>query len=299
SATFAATGTNTQTVPTDASGVATSSVLTANAIPGSYSVNAAAAGLAVVPFALSNLAPLASFQASSLSFGTVAYEHTGTQSIDITNTGSSDLHVSQANADGDFSITGSNCDAAIAPQAHCTLTLTFAPTALGARSGHLTIVSDSAADPGSVALDGTGSAAQASLTLSLDDGIAIAQPNHAVTYTLTVANNGPDRAPQTALSDTFPAVLTACSWTSTAAGGATGNTAGPVSSNIAELLDLPMGSSVTYVIHCTVAANAAAGTLTHTATLATDALVSNGGSAGASDVDAIVTDVIFLDGFDH
>lgn len=56
SATFAATGTNSSSVNTDASGVATTSVLTANATLGSYSVSAVVGGVAnSASFTLANL----------------------------------------------------------------------------------------------------------------------------------------------------------------------------------------------------------------------------------------------------
>jgi hypothetical protein len=52
SATFASTGTNTETVLTDADGIATTSALTANATPGTYTVTATGSG--AVTFILTN-----------------------------------------------------------------------------------------------------------------------------------------------------------------------------------------------------------------------------------------------------
>ncbi len=87
-----------------------------------------------------------------------------------------------------------------------------------------------------------------------------------VTYTVTVTNNGPVAATPVGLAVPVPAGLSGVTFTSTASGGASGNTAsgsGPVS----DTLTLPDGASVTYTIIGTVSAPAGATVkLTATAT---------------------------------
>lgn len=89
-------------------------------------------------------------------------------------------------------------------------------------------------------------------------------PGSTVTYSVVATNNGPSAVTDAAVSDNFPAALQNCSWTSTPSGGASGNTNG--SGNLAETLDMPAGSSVTYDITCDIDA-AATGTLDNTASI--------------------------------
>src|SRR5437763_15205153 len=73
--------------------------------------------------------------------------------------------------------------------------------------------------------------------------LTTAMPGGTVTYTISFSNAGPSTATGATAADTFPAALT-CTWTSVAAGGATGNTASG-SGNISNSLNLQAGSSDT------------------------------------------------------
>ncbi|MEM9598667.1 MAG: GEVED domain-containing protein, partial [Acidobacteriota bacterium] len=75
---------------------------------------------------------------------------------------------------------------------------------------------------------------------------------------------GPSDDADVAVVDTPPAELS-CTWTSAAAGGATGS-AGSGSGDLAETLDLPAGSSVTYTLLCAIDP-AAVGSLVNTASV--------------------------------
>ncbi len=86
-------------------------------------------------------------------------------------------------------------------------------------------------------------------------------------------------------SDNFPAGLTA-SWTSVAAGGASGNS--DSSGSLADTLNMPAGSSVTYIVTADIASSAT-GTLINTAT-ATESVTDNDqGNNSASDNDTVLT----------
>jgi uncharacterized repeat protein (TIGR01451 family) len=107
-------------------------------------------------------------------------------------------------------------------------------------------------------------ASEADLEITKTDGVTVATPGQSLTYTIVATNNGPDDAPVATVADTFPAEL-ACSWTSVATGGATGNTSG--SGNLNDTtLSIPVGSTVTYTVTCVIDP-AASGTLTNTATI--------------------------------
>ncbi|HEX4955046.1 MAG TPA: GEVED domain-containing protein [Thermoanaerobaculia bacterium] len=132
---------------------------------------------------------------------------------------------------------------------------------------------------------------QADASVTKNDGSATEIPGTPVTYTIAVANAGPSTATAVSVSDTFPAALTGCSWSSLAAGGATGNTAGPVAGNIAETgLTLPPASSVTYTATCNVDP-AARGSLINTATVASATADPTPGNNSATDTDTLVPQV--------
>jgi hypothetical protein len=80
------------------------------------------------------------------------------QTVTITNTGTSTLDISSISAGGDFSQTNT-CGAALNQLAvgqSCTASVSFAPTASGARSGTLSISDNAVGSPQTVALGGTG-----------------------------------------------------------------------------------------------------------------------------------------------
>ena len=127
---------------------------------------------------------------------------------------------------------------------------------------------------------------QPDLSVTVNDGVTTVNPGDSVTYTMTVANGGsqgPSNAPGSTIVDTFPSQM-ACTWTCS---GVNATCAASGSGNINHTLDLPSGSSVTYVAHCTVSA-AATGTLvnfiTATAAAGMTELFTNNNTATDSDV---------------
>ena len=139
--------------------------------------------------------PVLSLSTSSLTFGDQAVGTTSAaQTVTITNTGTSDLHVAAvstggANA-GDFSASPSGC-ADVPATATCTISVTFTPSAAGARSATLNIVSDSPTSPDQVTLSGTGLNALLALAPNpMNFGnVLLGQSS---TMTLTFSNSGTD-----------------------------------------------------------------------------------------------------------
>src|SRR5262249_20075462 len=91
------------------------------------------------------------------------------QTVTITNTGTAVLTITGITTSGDF-VQTNTCAAAplnnlLNPGQSCTASVTFAPTASGARSGALSISDNATGSPQTVALSGT-STAQFSLTSS-------------------------------------------------------------------------------------------------------------------------------------
>ncbi len=105
----------------------------------------------------------------------------------------------------------------------------------------------------------------ADLSITKTDGQTSEVPGTAVSYTIVVTNNGPSDVMAATVADTFPSDITGVTYTSVAAGGATGNTAaGP--GNINDTVDMPSGSSITYTVSGTINPSATS-SLSNTATV--------------------------------
>jgi uncharacterized repeat protein (TIGR01451 family) len=137
-------------------------------------------------------------------------------------------------------------------------------------------------------------AASADLSITKTDGVTSVTAGGTATYTITASNAGPSAANPATVADTFPAACTSVSYTSTAAGGATGNTAAG-SGNINDTaLNLPSGSSVTYTATCSVSA-AASGTLDNTATVSSATADPDPANNSATDSDTITPAAMMAD----
>jgi len=108
---------------------------------------------------LHGIGTFVSFSPSIPTFGNVKVGTSSPLSITLTNNGGAQLNftgitIIGANA-GDFSETNT-CGTSIAANASCTLTVTFKPTAIGARTANLKISDDGGGTPQRVYLRGTG-----------------------------------------------------------------------------------------------------------------------------------------------
>jgi hypothetical protein len=118
---------------------------------------------------------------TSLSFGSVATGTTsGSQSVTVTNTGGATAAISSISAGSPFAETN-NCGSSLAAGAHCTVTVTFAPTATGSAAGTLTVASNATNPSLTVALSGTGTSGSGGGSTNL----ALNAPVSASSYTQT------------------------------------------------------------------------------------------------------------------
>lgn len=102
------------------------------------------------------IAPQVQFSASSLSFGQQPLGVASTaQTVTLSNPGNATLDIASIITSGDFSQTNT-CGLMLTAGASCTLSVNFTPTAIGARSGTLTLLSDAASSPDVITLGGTG-----------------------------------------------------------------------------------------------------------------------------------------------
>ena len=91
---------------------------------------------------------------SSLAWGTTLVGTTGSsQTVTVQNTGTLGASISSIAASGDFAQTN-NCGTSLAVNASCTITVTFAPTAAGNRTGYVTINSNATNSPTTISLSG-------------------------------------------------------------------------------------------------------------------------------------------------
>ena len=124
-----------------------------NAAGSPHSSTLSGTGTAVPP------GPAVSLTPPALAFGSqLIGATTAAQALTLQNIGGPTLNIASIGASGDFAQTNT-CGATLAPTATCTINVTFTPTALGARSGAVTVASDAAGSPHSSALSGTGVAA--------------------------------------------------------------------------------------------------------------------------------------------
>jgi hypothetical protein len=129
--------------------------ITDNASPATQTVSLTGTGVAT---------PVVSLSPASLTFPAQAVGTcSSAQTVTLCNKGSSALSIIGIIVSGDFSEMNT-CSASLAAGASCTLSVTFTPTAMGTRTGAVTINANTEGDPEAIALTGTGSAPQVSLS---------------------------------------------------------------------------------------------------------------------------------------
>jgi VCBS repeat protein/centrosomal CEP192-like protein/ASPM-SPD-2-Hydin domain-containing protein len=132
---------------------------------------------------------------TSISFGNQLVGSSSTvQMVTLSNTGTATLTISSivitGTNSGDFSETNT-CGNSVTAGANCSISVTFKPTATGARSASLTITDNASGSPQSVALTGTGTVPVVSLggTTSLNFGNEPVGSSSAV-QNVTLSNTG-------------------------------------------------------------------------------------------------------------
>jgi hypothetical protein len=132
-----------------------------------------------------------SLSPSSLSFGSQTVGGSATMTIKVTNNQKTTLTFAGILASGDFSVAASSTCSSGAPLGSaktCNIDVRFTPTAMGVRTGTLTITDDASTSPQTAALSGTGvvnlTPAPASLTFG-----SVALANTSSPQTVTLTNN--------------------------------------------------------------------------------------------------------------
>ena len=162
--------------------------ITDNASPSTQSASLSGTGLAPSPAV--TLIP------GSLDFGAVTQGTSTPLNISVKNSGTGALHITSVAVGGpnanDYSSSNPTCNAAIAVNSSCTVTVIFTPLAPGVRSAAVTITDDASPPTQSVSLTGTGTSAVPAVTFSpaVPSFPATTQGTSSVAQTLTVTNTG-------------------------------------------------------------------------------------------------------------
>ena len=115
-----------------------------------------ATGQLEIPLSGNGVLPIASLSSASAVFGAQLLNTTGTApSIGVLNVGSGSLLVSNVTVTGDFR-QANDCAGGIAVNAGCTIQVFFTPTALGTRSGTMTVFDNTPAGSHSISMSGVG-----------------------------------------------------------------------------------------------------------------------------------------------
>jgi len=148
----------------------------------------------------------ASLSAASLAFGNVGENSpSAAKSITFYNYETQALTVSIATSNPDFAQTNTCGEGSVAAAGHCTITVTFTPSIIGAETGTLTVTDAASNSPQTVALTGTGVVpAYLSVTSFAFGNVTESSPSAAKTITLynneaqalavSIATSNPDFA---------------------------------------------------------------------------------------------------------
>ena len=136
-------------------------------------------------------APIVQLSPTSLTFAEQAFGTTSpAQPVTLSNAGLTPLTITSIAANNDFSQTN-NCPsppATVAPNANCTIQVTFSPADGGSRIGAITISDNAAGNPHTAALSGTGPDFSLS-TASGSSPNATVTAGQAATYNLTLTGS--------------------------------------------------------------------------------------------------------------
>jgi len=154
---------------------------------------------------------------AALTFSSQAYGTTsGTQTVTVTNTGSSALTTGTVTATGDFSATGNCVGSTVQPGKSCTIQVSFTPTGVGSRTGMLTIFTTVNGGELTVSLSGSGTPSGAvSLTPAsinfngVTGGVLVGQTSGL--FQVTASNSGsPALSFTSAVSGPFSIATNSC-----------------------------------------------------------------------------------------
>jgi hypothetical protein len=164
----------------------------AETVSGNVTVTSAQGASAVIPVSGTGLQAGINLTPSSASFGNVTVGAANSQTIQISNTGNATLTITQASVTGaGFSTTGLSLPFSINPGQTSTFNAEFQPSAAGAVSGSISLVSNAATSPSAISLTGTGIAATETLSFSTTSvSFGNVNTGSSASQSVTITNTG-------------------------------------------------------------------------------------------------------------
>ena len=161
-------------------------------ISGNITVATSQGASAVIPVSGGGVQAALAVTPTSVSFGNVTVGSPNSQTIQLTNTGTGVLTISQVSV-----TTGTGYSAStpaltsLNPGQSTTFNVQFAPASAGSASGSVSVLSNAPNSPAMIPLSGTGVAATPALSFSTTSlGFGTVNPGSSATQTLTVTNTG-------------------------------------------------------------------------------------------------------------
>jgi len=162
-------------------------------VTGNITVSTSQGTSAVIAVSASGLQPALTVTPASASFGNVIVGASGTQTIQLTNSGTGTLSISQVSASGTgFSLGTLPLPISLTAGQSSSFSVQFLPPSAGAVTGSVTVTSNAPNSPATVTLSGTGVAATPALTAnptSLAFGSINAGTSSSKTVTITNSGN--------------------------------------------------------------------------------------------------------------
>lgn len=161
-------------------------------VTGNITVATSQGSNAVIPVSGTGVQPALTITPASVSFGNVTVGSPSTQTVQLTNSGTGTLTISQVSVTGSgFSLGTVSLPINLTSGQSTTFNVQFAPTTASAFSGSVTIVSNAPNSPATVALSGTGVAATELLSFSTTNiGFGNVNTGSSSTQTVTITNSG-------------------------------------------------------------------------------------------------------------
>jgi len=161
-------------------------------IAGAITVSSSTGAAAVIPVNGVGVQPSLAITPATANFGNVTVGSPSSQAVQLTNSGTGTLTISQVSSTGTgFSTSTLALPVSLTAGQSSTFNIVFSPASAGTASGSVSVVSNAPNSPASVALSGTGVTASHTVSFSTTSlGFGSVNAGSSSTQTVTVTNTG-------------------------------------------------------------------------------------------------------------
>jgi hypothetical protein len=166
--------------------------VSAESVTGNITVTSTQGANAVIPISGSGVQAALSITPTNAAFGNVSVGSAASQTIQLSNTGTAALTISQVSVGGSGYSTGSvTLPITLNPGQASTFNIQYLPTVAGSATGSVSVVSTAPNSPATIALSGSGIAATQTLSLSANSlSFGSVTTGTSSTHGVTVTNTG-------------------------------------------------------------------------------------------------------------